>query len=540
MMKTSRFVSQPAPVESLLNDDSTGVWSALAVNPKQVDARRELRAKLDYQWNLYRERLWTGKMPPVELYYSLNELLSSGEDDRFLLYCPLSLIPRGDWYRRYDDAVDTFSELYLESWHRLLTVNDIRADFIDGDLPDIEDNQWVEDRVCQAGFLAPILLEKGLISGESLDDFQKESIRNSTAPYPHPNPVVDMRIPLNDFHNFVTRQLEEDNTCCLGVSEKRLKWLRWEKRRKTIENIGCAVGKAFLHGQDLKGMGTTVESTSCIIVGIRSAVEMAWLQGEKEKAIIELYQVFEPILTEFAQDERVRDHVVKAFCRWHSIGINLTEKREELNIFYPNLAGPFYGNLSPFEDNRNSVMEILKDPELLEVIYPVSIVYGSTLKGYGLNSDIDRAVFVRPEIQRSTWDRAGVRNLIKSKLGDVVEYWLDGDEETGLAIHDFPDLEAKTGESPNTHVLFNGVWEGDPETMSMMAERLLKPYLRVGNKLSRSIWLHEMERDVLQYRLLHRGYETFHVPRTRETWWDEGYRFMAARLYSSHVFLPKL
>jgi hypothetical protein len=71
----------------------------------------------------------------------------------------------------------------------------------------------------------------------------------------------------------------------------------------------------------------------------------------------------------------------------------------------------------------------------------------------------------------------------------------------------------------------------------MLGERLLMPYLRETNEAVRDVWLREMERDLLQYRLLHRGYERFHVPRD-DVFLDDGYRMTASTLYASHVFIP--
>lgn len=501
------FISQPSPIESLISG-SIGVWGVLNADASQVAARRNLRAALDDR---------------TDIYSCLNELLSSGEDDRFVLYCPLELIPHADQYRQEGEAYDTFAELYVQSWRRLLMVKDARADFIDGDIPDIEDGMMPTDMVSQAAYLTPILIENGLLSANSLSEAEKEIIREANSPRPHPNPIVDMRIPLDNFQQFVMQELYGWEFCTLGISQKRLQWLKSSRRRRIIENIGYSLGSHFAKGNKIIALESLDnDALAAIVVGIRSAIENS----------PSLYEKFKDDLFVLAQKDSLYTEITKTFCRLHSIGVVDQETLKKLQIFYPNLSGPFYDNLSPSKAMNEIVMDLLDDDELMKIIYPANIIYGSQLKGYSLGGDIDRAVFVRPGVQ----DRSAARELIQERLGgDVVEYWLD----ENFRIRDFPKLEAKTGESTNTHVLFGGVWEGDSETISMLGERVLRPYLYNSDLELRKLWLREMERDTLQYRLLHRGYETFNVPRTREVFWDEGYRWMAAKLYASHVWMPR-
>jgi hypothetical protein len=69
---------------------------------------------------------------------------------------------------------------------------------------------------------------------------------------------------------------------------------------------------------------------------------------------------------------------------------------------------------------------------------------------------------------------------------------------------------------------------------------------------ARMVWLGELERDVLQYRLMHKGYRRFFPPRggidrfraqgldPESVFWDSGYRRLATKLFVSRVFLPQL
>jgi len=85
----------------------------------------------------------------------------------------------------------------------------------------------------------------------------------------------------------------------------------------------------------------------------------------------------------------------------------------------------------------------------------------------------------------------------------------------------------------------------------------LAPYLRetdkkIMNREARGLYLEEMERDILQYRLMHKGYERFFPPAGglhsahadkvdgESMFWDSGYRQLATKLFASRVFLPKI
>ena len=505
-LKVSDFISAPPPVESFLAD-STGVWGGLvdASLTQQIADRKELRARLDQ---------------PVDagLYRSLNRLLDSGDNDRFILYCPLSLVPAASQYRRQDEAADRFSELYLQSWCRLLQVHDIRANFVDGDVPDKELGEQSENWVVQAAFLIPTLAGKGLISHAMVsgylgqDEIRDRSIEEALAP--------DQRTTSGQWH---------------GDSPKRARWLRWEERRSLIETLGKSLGADILANgiSDFKILDD--DSSNVFIAGIGSAIEQAMLGGQRERAL-ELYQQLEIKLITGSLQPSLREYVSRVYCRLYSIGVVDREKLEEVDIFLPGLDGPLHPNLAIIVDGRKAVRDLLEtDRELRDMIYPVAMVYGSQLKGYGgLDADTDLAVFVRPELRLGP-DRDIVERVLRSKFGrEVVQYWLEVDGDN-LRVRSGVDL----GVSTDTHVLFGGAWEGESTTIAMLSEKLLKPYLYSSDPESRRVWLEEMERNFLQYRLLHRGYERVRVPRANEVYWDEGYRWTAAKLYASHVFIPQ-
>ncbi len=124
-------------------------------------------------------------------------------------------------------------------------------------------------------------------------------------------------------------------------------------------------------------------------------------------------------------------------------------------------------------------------------------------------------------------------------------------------MRDLAEPDMALGERSWTHVLFGGVWEGNKEAIDELREKLLVPYFSntktiIHGREARGLYLEELERDTLQYRLMHKGYERFYPPRGgidaphadridgKSVFWDSGYRAMAIKLFASRVFLPKV
>jgi len=82
---------------------------------------------------------------------------------------------------------------------------------------------------------------------------------------------------------------------------------------------------------------------------------------------------------------------------------------------------------------------------------------------------------------------------------------------------------------------FNGLWIGQDDVISHLVSHLLTP---VKNHHQRIRHLAELEKDLLQYRLLHKGYERFRVVSSDvdRTYFDVGYRCLASRLYLNKIF----
>ncbi len=280
-----------------------------------------------------------------------------------------------------------------------------------------------------------------------------------------------------------------------------------------------------------------------------------------------LYATYQDTLLSFWKRDipETREALAKTFFRLNGLGVVSSEQLRELGLNRPSLAGPFSENLQSMDaevqDTQKIVAAIESDPELLRQLYPVALMYGSRLKGYGTeNSDTDIGVIIRPDTPID--DREKLQTMLgkifadTKELNEASEFWLEEIPE-GLGVRDFENPDATQGEKSWTHMLFGAAWEGDENAIRELREKLLVPYFyeteqKLHGRDARGIYLEAMERSTLQYRLMHKGYERFfpsyggiHTPHAdridgKSTFWDSGYRQTAIKLFANRVFLPKL
>jgi hypothetical protein len=299
--------------------------------------------------------------------------------------------------------------------------------------------------------------------------------------------------------------------------------------------------------------------------GIGKAAEItAKTDPEKAAAIIRAYET--DFLRLWAKDEAgVRDALSSILSRLANLGVIGREVLRRFGIELPRLdalrsnskrlIGTELRELAP------AIASIETDPELSRFIYPAAILFGSRLKRYAKrNADLDVAVFVRENV--SLGDRAKVQRALsrifsnKGIDGKVVEFWLA--EKAGeFFIRDFPDPDVLLADSTWIHVLLGGVWFGKREVLREIYAKLLPGFIFSEGKTieggdARTAWLGGMEREVLQYRLMHKGYRRLYPEQggirgsraegldPQSAFWDSGYRRVATKLFVSRVFLPQL
>ncbi|OHA63086.1 MAG: hypothetical protein A2842_02620 [Candidatus Wildermuthbacteria bacterium RIFCSPHIGHO2_01_FULL_48_25] len=483
------------------------------------------------------------------LYSSLSGLLSERDYRRLVLYFPFELMPKKAWRapgEKLKQAVEQFRHAYMEAWKSLLSAHDVRANFTDGDVLEIELRESDLPRVVKAAHLIPVLIEKGWMTVEDAERLAKE-IKDQTLR----DSVADA---LSAVRGTLKPEQPEAVKNTAPITEKRAAWLKKREREEAVDALSEHVSKLIIQGKRADA------SQEVLTEGIRKTVEsIAAVDLEKARALYAQHRATLLKLWE-SDSSDVKDALVKTFRRFCHLGIVDEKQLAELNIARPKLEGPFSENLNfitNLVDMHGMVSSIESTRELSNLIYPVVLVYGSRLNGYGTrNSDIDVAVFVRPGtpfVIRQRLQELLARTFSHVLIPNVVEFWLE--ERNGLLrVRDFESPDVSLGESYWTHALFGAAWIGPKPVIRELCLRLLLPYLSdtsgtLHRQNARRLYLESLESASLQYRLMHNGYERFFArygapyPDSvdgKSAFWDSGYRWLATKLFLSKVFLPKL
>lgn len=192
----------------------------------------------------------------------------------------------------------------------------------------------------------------------------------------------------------------------------------------------------------------------------------------------------------------------------YSLGVNPKsgiETKKPFQLLTPdaNLAGPFSPNIS--EDTLKELAKTVDSDDFL-------LVGGSQLKGYGVrSSDLD------------TWS---FRKLQEN-----------------------PDFQI--GSPHAAHIYFNSIWIGGSDVCNPAGnyEEIIRQYNRSPRVKKQS--LERIESDLLQYRLLHKGFSRFKGIRNFETspytdmdgdcpFYSDEYRRIATMLFAKYVFIPDI
>lgn len=558
----------------------------------------------------------------VSLFYDLlSELLESDNDyQRLILYLPFEYLP--DMKKPFSNSAlkasaEHFCQAYLKAWKNLFIFYDVRANFVDGDVLEAELRTDDHPRVVKAAHLIPKLIEKGIIDFRSIvteiesseNQIFKDSIADSFAVLadlgcitknelgvmesskdrlvqnmaklivlylePKIDPVQTTTNPssLASLKNQLEAELPQIGSQDFGqITIKRKEWLRQKLEWDAISKIGGLISQLIIGNKVSRneiGFYLTPEASSAcqlaLIEGIRSAIEkLATINTESAKKQSSEWKKVLTLLWGL-DDQKTKEVLQKTFRRLNHLNLIDDHELEQLEVVLPDLVGSFAKNLSLMQKEITEIRvmtdSIKSNPRLLHFIYPVTLVFGSRLKGYGEESaDIDIAVFARPGISLDDYPK--IQKLLLTTFshdmfhGEITVFWLEEEGEQ-LKVRDFEDPVNFWGDSSWAHILFGSAWIGENEEIRKIRNQLFIPYLFDGDKklrgrVRRNLCLEEMERDYLLYRLLHKGYERFYPPcggiKTPHAdeidgdsmFYDSGYRQLATRLFLSRVFLPQL
>jgi len=556
----------------------------------------------------------------ADLYTSLSELLEGDSDyKRLALYLPFEFLPNTTWKPSSEPlklAKERFQAAYMAAWNRLLNIQDVRANFVGGDVLEAELRDGDHPRVVKAAHLIPKLVESGFLEMEKVFELMEETfsevIRRSIADtlpvladlgFIHERELARIRasfyVSVRAKADIITSPTSETDKprakdiSLLSVEEQldqdfqnideekfdglpinRAIWLKAEKKRIAVESVSEDIKIAII-GDKLSdetltqfiAEGAQPASQQALVEGIRKAIESAASIADPKAN--ELYAKYREALTTLwkLSAPEIHDALSKTFCRLHGLRIVDDGQLKILGIVVPALAGPFSENLKTMEKEMSEMREIVasleKSKEIQKYIFPVALIFGSRLKGYGSKTaDLDVAVFVKPGTSPNDLEK--IKTLVRDAFshkkieGKVLQFWLEKSGDKLAVRDDLETLGSSIGDSSWTHVLFGAAWEGNNNMVEELRRQLLVPYLfdqrekRIYDREARELYLEELERDTLQYRLMHKGYERFfpsfgglRTPHAdsvdgQSIFWDSGYRQVATKLFVSRVFLPKV
>lgn len=565
-------VIAPPAGESLFEPDAPdSLWPESVRNDPALRQEAERRKELHDGLAALFDRIVPGNIPiesavesgavsPAEAAAALRGLSALLDSDpttaRLALYLPFEVLPPVAWQpadRELAEAAQAFVDSFMRSWYGLLTMDDIRANFVDGDVPESGLRDTPPPRVTKAAHLIPVLMKKGYLTLSDAADMMRGN-KGSTLE----RSIADTMPTLEDMGLVSRAEMERLSTMhgadeeipenMVRMTDARAKWLKQKEEDEAVQRDSDLVAKGLADGSLAIA---DVPLTAAGAHGMRKAIERD----------IARYPEFRETLSVMWEsgDEKVRDALESTWSHLYHLKIVDTAELASRGIPIPDPDAPFKNRAEALAGDTSAVAAVAeaieRDPELSKFLMPVSILFGSRMKGYGSRgADLDFAVFVRPGTNPAQRER--IRELLAktepaAKLGAAIEFWLEETPE-GLAVRELPDADPSVTEASWAHVLFQGAWCGDKGTIAELHEKLLARYLASNDDAARARWLEELEKDTLQYRLMHRGYARLYPPQGglpssktdaidgSSAFYDSGFRRLATLLYVHKVFLPKL
>jgi hypothetical protein len=493
----------------------------------------------------------------IDFYSQASAFLESDTcNKRMLLYFPFEFLPETEQASRSQDLQDVvirFIATYMKHWHLLLSFHDVRANFVDGDILESDIPLLSFPRVCKAAHLIPVLLKKKYLAMEDIILL----LKNNSDPVLWES-VAD-GIPELQSEAMRAGKIQcQQRAACNETSEGRIAWEEKNRMRNTITHAATSIPMRgipmLLASPDIISQRTGVES-------LRQHLELNTdMFLESCRSIANCFQ--ETLLSLWrGNDPDLSEEIESLLLRGASVGIVSKEYLDMFDLNHQHLYGTSPEYLELERAALNTLAKSIAENAILSPhVYPVAILYGSKIKGYGSrHADTDIALFIKPDTDLEMKDilRAEIQKVFDTKAikGNALEFWLK-EEGQYLEIIDFPTFDPLIGDSLLPHVLFQGIWCGYGEAIELLQEKTAPPFLYSNNKMrlgrdARTAWLEGMEHDALLYRLLHKGYARFYVEHIDPivlalpfldlgTFWDSGYRKLATLLFLKKVFLPQL
>ena len=584
--ETLPLVSKP-PVESFMNtEQANAVW------PRHITHRQDFQGQIRAQQALLEAVQTTFKTLPIEttlhdglvagivtervatnLLNHLSQYLKADKaHQRIVLYLPFELTsPLVDTSAELKQANDCFQKNYRAAWESQLRQHVVRANFIDGDVLEVEKRTGDLPRVVKAAHLIPGLVRSGHMKLSEVIDYESKGVDSlllagiqEARAVMEKSTLTQESLPQDVSTKAVYCKLHQDVALAnivteSGATPNRLRWLRQVAQAKAVTQAAVPLSHLLEQGLALPDPKQLDHYLLCAYI---EAIRLAVLDSKK---FVQEWHNWLKIVRANTKDISLLDAVTKVYQHAYAVGAGNDEMVGAGHIRIPALQGPFSKNLDVFAPSVSTVQEYIKeikqDVALSKQVYPVTILLGSQLKGYGSQSaDADMAVFIKPGTDQVDSEAIATRlkNIFAHERigGSVIMFWLD--EVNGQLAMVRNTHTTDTSSLPSwTHVLMGGAWIGDNACITLLQHALLVPYLfnptdTIDGMPVRERWLEEMERDSILYRLLHKGYERYFPVRSpwggnigapidgTSAFYDPMFRRIATELFLTRVFFPHL
>ena len=264
---------------------------------------------------------------------------------------------------------------------------------------------------------------------------------------------------------------------------------------KCVHLVPWMLKAGFIDYRQIEDILIKYNSDKILAASFRDVLEYLVDNGQLTKSQFERLKE----LTQGASIKRLKPlYITEARVKWYN------ERKESNNkLLSPkvDLAGPFSVILA---DQIKGIEEGLGPDDIV-------LVGGSRLKGYGtLTSDIDTIDF-------------------RKEQGDKI---------------------FKAGSLSATHIYFNYLWIGgsNVDNLTELSRNVSKLYY---NRKDKWVLLERLETDLIQYRLLHKGFsrvtgkKEFITSQYKDMdgdcpFYDDEYRKIATKIFAKYVYMPEL
>jgi predicted nucleotidyltransferase len=516
----------------------------------------------------------------VSLWEGLTSFFKDDENNpRLLLYLPFEMLPdihHTEDLEQLEPSAARLAETCRDAWLRLLHESEPRANYTDGDI--LESGIGEPERISKAGHLTPEFLARGIIDIQDVrmlleiipDEFFT-SLSEGTV-VAHDRGIIkesdwqEIQIIMNK--RAKKSDVKKEDTSFMfdpdspRISKERADWLRKTNEEKKDEQEAEELSVSIVSGRNgeekTSYASEKVRTLSIFKVGEKFAqtdlLQAKGYSADNETLLLDLFQ---------SNDSNVTNAISGGLNKWLRLGLIDAAYLQRFGIEITDLSEVMPYSTAKiskdFEYLTHAAEIIRQHPVLSQSIYPAFLLFGSRIKGYAdLHSDVDAAIVMRPEADFS--QREKILNTLQDDIPEfpdrMLEFWTT--RESGQLQFMMPkeDTRIFIGEK-QVHFLMNGAWIVSGDEFSKIQNEILERYVdlsRFGDKKEevRSQLLGQIELDLLQYRIMHKGYRKYYpqIPRSstensdlidwESDFWDPGYRRIATQLFLSRVFLPDL